>query len=280
MNDYIKMIQKADKAGYAIPHFNYSDLWELEAICEAAAEERAEVYVASNMRVAEAHGVDVLGAIGKAHYKMADGHVLNHLDHSRSVELCKKAVDAGYHSVMIDASLLSLEENILQSKEVVEYAHARGVLVEAEIGHILGRGVEGTYEAEDFLVQVEDAVAMARETNVDYLAVGIGTAHGFYKSEPKINIQRLKEVNEAVDIPLVLHGGTGVPYEIVKECIRNGMSKANFGTLLHATYLEKLRQDLPSYESTDIADLMEPVREAVKAKVKELIRVCDAQNRY
>lgn len=270
----------SDKNGFAIPAFNYSDIWELEAILMAAEEERAIVYTASNMRVTESLGVGLLGAMGKQNYEFYHGHAINHLDHSRSVELCKQAVDAGYQSVMIDASTCSLEENIAQTREVVEYAHARGVVVEAEIGKILGRGVESNYQGDDYLVQVDDAIALANATGVDSLAIGIGTAHGFYKQAPNINIERLKEVNAALDIPLVLHGGTGVPYDIVRACIENGMAKVNVGTLLHATYIDALRKELAHFESTNISDLMEPVRDAIKAVVKEWIHVCGAQNRY
>ena len=278
--DNSRILLEADAAGYAIPAFNYSDIWEYEAIIQAAAEERAVVYTASNMRVAESIGLPYLGALGLTSYRETGGRVINHLDHSSSVELCKQAVDQGYHSVMIDASMCSLEENIAKTCEVVQYAHAHGVVVEAEIGRILGRNVEGTYTGDDFLVRVEDAVALAEATGVDSLAVGIGTAHGFYKEEPRINIRRLQEVNAAVSIPLVLHGGTGVPYETVRACIRNGMAKVNVGTLLHATYVETLRERMKSYEGTNISDLMEPVRDAIKEKVREWIRVCGAQGRY
>lgn len=211
MNSINHVLQTADREGYAVPAFNYSDIWELEGIVEAAAEERATVYIASNMRVAETVGLPYLGAMGRTAYEQTGGHIINHLDHSSSVELCKQAVDCGYMSVMIDASMCPLEENIAKTREVVEYAHKYGVVVEAEIGRILGRNVEGTYEGDEYLVQVADAVRMAEETGVDSLAVGIGTAHGFYKEAPRINIQRLVEVNAAVAIPLVLHGGTGVP---------------------------------------------------------------------
>ncbi|MBQ9062615.1 MAG: class II fructose-bisphosphate aldolase [Eubacterium sp.] len=266
----------SDKKGFAVPAFNYSDIWEYKAILEAAELENAIVYTASNMRTAESMGVDYTGAWGKTSYILTDGNVINHLDHSRDVELCKAAVDAGYQSVMFDGSALSLEENIRKTKEVVEYAHERGVVVEAEIGKILGRGVEGTYEGNDFLVQVEDAVKLWEQTGVDSMAVGIGTAHGFYKEEPKINIQRLKEVNESVPIPLVLHGGTGVPYEVVQECIRNGMAKVNVGTLLHATYIERLRKALKTYTGNNVNDLMEMVKDAIIPKIREWIRVCGA----
>ena len=210
MNNYQnRAIYEADRNGFAIPAFNYSDIWEMEAIVEAAAEERAVVYIATNMRVTETIGLPYLGAMGRMAYDLTGGHIINHLDHSSSLELCKQAVDCGYMSVMIDASMCSLEENIQKTREVVDYAHKYGVMVEAEVGRILGRNVEGTYTGEDYLVQVESAVRLAMETNVDSLAIGIGTAHGFYQHEPKISIQRLIEVNEAVSIPLVLHGGTG-----------------------------------------------------------------------
>lgn len=274
------VIEVADRNGYAVPAFNYSDIWEYEAIVQAAQEEKAAVYTATNMMVAETIGLPYLGALGAKAYEQSGGHILNHLDHSRSVELCKQAVDCGYHSVMIDASMSSLEDNIEMTREVVEYAHKYGVVVEAEIGKILGRNVESNYSGDDYLVRVQDALLLAKETGVDSLAVGIGTAHGFYKEEPRINIQRLKEVNAAVDIPLVLHGGTGVPYETVRACIKNGMAKVNFGTQLHATYIDTLRRRLEEYQGTDICTLMIPVREAVKDVVKERIHVCWAENRY
>ena len=273
------VIEAAAKEGYAIPAFNYSDIWEHGAIVQAAAEERAIVYTASNMRVAGSIGLPYLGAIGSAAYAVSGGHIFNHLDHSSSVELCKQAVDSGYHSVMIDASMCSLEENIAKTKEVVAYAHAHGVVVEAEIGRILGRNVEGTYEGDDYLVQVKDAVEMAEETGVDSLAVGIGTAHGFYKEEPRINLERLKEVHAHVSIPLVLHGGTGVPYDTVRACIANGMAKVNVGTLLHGCYVETLRERMETWDGTNISDRMEPVRDSIKEKVREWIRVCNANNR-
>lgn len=270
---------EADQNCYATPAFNYSDIWEFQAIVEAAQEERARVYVASNMRVANSIGLPYLGALGQMAYQQTGGCIYNHLDHSSSVELCKKAVDCGYMSVMIDASMDSLEENIRKTREVTEYAHAHGVLVEAEIGRILGRNEEGNFHGDDFLVQTENAVLLAEQTHVDSLAIGIGTAHGFYKEEPHINIQRLKEVNAAVQIPLVLHGGTGVPAETIRACIENGMAKVNVGTQLHATYIETLRKRLAEYEGTNISDLMEPVREEIKEVVKKWVRICGANNR-
>jgi len=273
------LLKDADKNHYAIPAFNYSDIWELQAIIEAAEEERAKVYAASNMRVAESIGLPYLGSLGRTAYASTNGCVYNHLDHSTSVELCKQAVDSGYMSVMVDASMESLEENIRKTRDVVTYAHAHGVLVEAEIGRILGRNEEGQCQGDDFLVRTEDAARLVDETGVDSLAVGIGTAHGFYTAPPHINIQRLKEVNAAVKIPLVLHGGTGVPEDTVRACIENGMAKVNVGTHLHATYINTLRKRIAGYNGTNISDLMEPIREEIKEVVKKWIRICGANNR-
>lgn len=281
MNSYNnRAIYTADSEGFAIPAFNYSDIWEMESIVEAATEERATVYIATNMRVAETLGLPYLGAMGRTAYELSDGHIINHLDHSSSVELCKRAIDCGYLSVMIDASMCSLEENIQKTREVVAYAHKYGVLVEAEVGRILGRNVEGTYTGDDYLVQVADAVRLVEETNVDSLAVGIGTAHGFYQEAPKISIQRLIEVNQAVSIPLVLHGGTGVPAKTIQACIQNGMAKINVGTQLHATYLEELHRQLVQATAPNISNIMDPIKAAIKPVVKNWIHICNAENRY
>lgn len=275
-----RAIYEADLKNYAIPAFNYSDIWEMEGIVEAAAEERATVYISTNMRVAETIGLPYLGALGRTAYDLTGGHIINHLDHSTSVDLCKKAVDCGYLSVMIDASMCSLEENIAKTREVVEYAHQYGVLVEAEVGRILGRNVEGTYTGDDYLVQVADAVRLVEETGVDSLAVGIGTAHGFYKETPKISVERLKEVNQAVSVPLVMHGCTGIPAEIIRACIENGMAKVNVGTQLHATYLEELRKQLALSTTPNVSDVMNPIKAALKPVVQNWIRICKAENKY
>jgi ketose-bisphosphate aldolase len=275
------MVTLADRQGYAVPAFNYSDIWELEAITEAAREERAVVYLASNMHVVDALGITYCGAMGKVAYEESEAHVLNHLDHSTDTDHCLKAVDNGYMSVMIDASACSLEENIRQTKIVVDYAHARGVVVEAEIGRIGGNNIESTYRGKDFLAEVKDAVALAESTGVDSLAVGIGNAHGFYAAKPEINVQRLKEINEVVSVPLVLHGGTGIPFETVQACIEHGIAKVNVGTLLHATYLRQLQKELSqNSDSHNVLDIFLPVRAEIKKVVKEWIEVCNAANKY
>lgn len=275
-----QFLKQAQSQGYAIPAFNYSDIWELLAITAAAREEHARVYVATNMRVAGSVGVDYTGAMGKQAWESTGHAAIQHLDHATTVELCKSAVDCGYQSVMIDASSCGIEENIRKVNEVVAYAHPKGVLVEAEVGRIMGKNTEGVFDGGDYLADVEEAVRLAKETHVDSLAVGIGNAHGFYKVTPHLNIRRLQEIHEALDIPLVLHGGTGIPEDQIQQCIKNGIAKINVGTLLHATYLETLRAGLAKNDfGYSLPDLFDPVVESVKQKCIGWIRVCGANHR-
>lgn len=275
-----ELLMKADEGGYAIPSFNYSDIWDFLAIVEAAEEENAPVMIASNPLVVTDISVEICGAIGRAAMEKAKTPLVHHLDHSFSVDMCKAAIDNGYPSVMIDASKYDLDENIAKVKEVVDYAHARNVHVEGEIGKIKGKGIEGDFKGGDFLVQVSDAVELVKATGVDSLAVGIGTAHGFYQGKPEINFERLKEVNKAVDIPLVLHGGTGIPEQDVKLAIKNGINKVNVGTLIHCTYMNSMREELNRLgENPYTLDVIKPVKEKIKAAVKSWIHVCMVNNR-
>lgn len=275
-----ELLEKADKGGYAIPHFNYSDIWDLKAIIEAAEEEGAPIIAASIPKVIETISPEICGAIGIAEMKKAKIPLVHHLDHSTTAELCKAAIDNGYPSVMIDGSKLPLPGNIRIVKEIVEYGHSKGVHVEGEIGKIKGKGYEGNFSGGDFLVDVEEAVALVRETGVDSLAVGIGTAHGFYEGKPEINFKRLAEVNKAVDIPLVLHGGTGIPEEDVKRAIREGINKVNVGTIIRYTYLKYLRDELMKNDPvTHPADIMKPVLKRIKVEVKGWIRACMANGK-
>ncbi|HWQ77773.1 MAG TPA: class II fructose-bisphosphate aldolase [Anaerovoracaceae bacterium] len=281
MNNHHTFLHEAEQKGYAIPAFNYSDIWELLGITEAAMEEHARIYIASNMGVVDALGLEYCSTMGQVAYRMSGGNILNHLDHSTSVDLCLAAVESGYMSVMIDGSAEPLEKNIEKVKSVVEFAHKKGVLVEAEIGRIKGAGEEGVFKSGQYLAEVDDAIELIRETGVDSLAVGIGNAHGFYKEKPNINIQRLREIDQMVEVPLVLHGSTGIPFETIRQCIQNGVAKVNVGTQLHGGYLDQLRTELEKQKNVfSIPNIFEPVKNEVKKIVKEWIAVCGADGRY
>lgn len=265
------MLQWADEEKFAVVSFNYADIWTLLGIIRAAERERAPVMLQMVPPVVDMIGLGYLSAMGKAAIEHATVPVIHHLDHSISPAACFRAVDLGYDSVMIDASSKPIEENIRITKSVVDYAHSKGVYVEGEIGRIRGNGFR---EGDEFLTRVEDAVRYVRETGVDSLAVGIGNAHGFYTSEPKLNIERLAQINAAVDTKLVLHGGTGIPEESVREAIRNGINKVNVGTIILHSYLDTLKKTLnetekAKYHETIFTDAVEAVADAASVWIRK-----------
>ena len=279
-NGLRELLKRADDEGFAVPSFNYSDIWDFIAITEAAEEENAPVMIASNPLVVNAISIEMCGAMGRVAMEKSKTPLIHHLDHSYEVGLCVQAVDAGFPSVMIDASNHPLKENARITGEVVAYAGARGVHVEGEIGKIMGRGAEGDYTGGGFLAETDDAVYLVEATGLDSLAVGIGTAHGFYKGKPEINFSRLAEINEAVDTPLVLHGGTGIPEEDVKRAIKLGINKVNVGTIIHCTYMNGMRRELASRpENSYTLDVVKPVLEEIKHVVRGWIKVCMANGK-
>lgn len=277
LKDWLK---DADEKEYAIPAFNFNDCWDLKGILRAAEAEKAPVMVSSVGYVVDTLGLAYCAALGLTAMKQASTPVFLHLDHQTSVEVCKKAVDLGYPSVMIDASAKSLEENIASVQEVVRYAHRHGALVEGEIGRIRGKDDEGTFLGEDFLVQTADAVELASESGLDMLAISIGTQHGFYKGEPHINMERLSEVNAALDIPLVLHGGTGIGEEVIREAIRRGINKINVGTAIRYTYMKTLNQTISEQgAAVPPGRLVQPALQDIEQVVRTWIRACNADHR-
>lgn len=258
------MLQRADEEKYAIIAFNFSDPWDLLGVIRAAEEERAPIMVAAVPPIFSNLGVGLLSGMALGAAASARVPVVPHLDHSNSAALCMDAIDHGLRSVMIDASQYPLEKNIALVKPVVDYARARGVHVEGELGRIMGTNWEGVYvDGTEYLTDVGEAARFVEATGVDSLAVGIGSGHGFYVEEPKLNIERLAEINAATDVKLVLHGGTGIPEEQVRDAIRNGINKINVGTLIFTTYLETAKKSLNAVPDRKYP--LEIYREAVEA---------------
>lgn len=275
-----EILAAADAGGFAVPAFNYSDIWDFLGIVEAAEKLAAPIFISSNQRVVTDIGIELCGAFGTAAIRKARVPLIHHLDHSNKPDLCRAAVDNGYPSVMIDASSRPLSENIAVVRDVVSYAHPRGVFVEGEVGRIKGAGVEGVFKGDDFLARVDEVARFVQESGVDSLAVGIGTAHGFYQGKPEIHFDRLAEINAAVSLPLVLHGGTGIPEEDVRKAIRNGINKVNVGTIIHCTYMNTVRRELIARgENPYTLDVMKPARAAVREEVKKWIRICMADGK-
>lgn len=220
-----EMFALAQKEKFAVPSANFVDEDSLKWHLEVAEQENLPIIIA----FAECHfdrliDLETAAVFAKYRAERTANPVCLHLDHGESVETCKKAVDLGFTSVMIDGSMLPFEENVAMTKEVVEYAHAKGVVVEAEIGHV---GSNEREEDEDIYTTVEEATKFVEATKVDSLAVSIGTAHGLYKGTPKINFDRLHELAEAIPCPLVLHGGSNSGDENLHRCATEGIAKIN-----------------------------------------------------
>ena len=192
-----------------------------------------------------------------------------HLDHGSSFETCKKAIDAGFSSVMIDGSKLNLEDNIKVTKEVIAYAESKNVSVEAEIGCI--GGSEDGVSNEILHAKTEDCVKIVNETNLCTLAPALGSVHGIYKGEPNLNFERMKEISEKTNLPLVLHGGTGIPDDKIKMAISCGISKINVNTELQLAWHGALKKFVLNNDAYDprkvIGSGESAIKEAIKAKV-------------
>lgn len=260
------------KTQRCLPAFNVNDSYDLKAVVEAAAEMDTHVMVMTYPPVAELNTPEVFRSLVDGFKKLSKNNIYLHLDHSTSVEQCKHAIDAGYDSVMIDGSQVSLEENIKMTKEVVDYAKPKGVVVEAEIGKIMGRGVEVKSD-NDFLADVGEVTKLYEITDVDLMAVGIGTAHGFTPTEPKIHFDRLAEIAEAIPAPLVLHGGTGIPDLDIQKSITMGMSKINIGTIVHTTYMKYALEEIQkagdaAYPPFVMKEVLPKIKEVVKDRLR------------
>ncbi len=273
--NFIDMMQKAKENHYAIPQFNINNLEWAKYILEECEELQVPVILGVSEGAAKyMGGNDVVVAMVKGLMKDLNITipVVLHLDHGSSFETCKKAIDAGYTSVMIDASKYELDENIRITKEVVDYAHERGISVEAEVGHIAG--TEDGVTAEELHATLEECKAIYEGTGIDSLAPALGSVHGIYKGEPNLNFERMQQVNEALPIPLVLHGGTGIPADKIEKAIACGISKINVNTDFQmawtAAVRKKLEEDKEVYDPRKVIGSGE---QAIKDKAKELVEL-------
>lgn len=225
------VLAQAKKEGYAVPAPDFIDLDSARAYVKVAQAMNKPIILSYAQAHSEMLNLHEAYAIGKQVAESVEVPIVLHLDHGMDEDLIKEAIDLGFTSVMIDASMESFEENVRRTKAIVAYAHERGVVVEAEIGHVgSGENYENHEECDSVYTSVEDAVAFVKATNVDSLAVSIGTAHGVYKGTPVLSFERLHELHEALDIPLVLHGGSGSGDDNLHRCAMEGISKINIFT--------------------------------------------------
>ncbi len=272
------MLQDAKAHQYAVAHFNINNLeWTEYILEEMETLKRPVILGVSEGASRYMGGFLVVASFVKALLKTKKMTipVCLHLDHGSSFEVCKEAIDAGFTSVMIDASRHLLSENIQITKEVVSYAHPLGVSVEAEVGHIDSNASSADSKA--FNATVEDAKTLYEKTEIDALAPALGSVHGLYQGEPNLDFDRMLEIKETLPIPLVLHGGTGIEDEKIKKAIASGISKININTELQLVWSKAVRAFLE--ENKDVYDPRKIIgsgKDAIQNRVREIVMLFEA----
>ena len=276
-----EMLLDAQKNHYAVPAFNIHNLETLSTVVETAAEMHSPVIIAATPSTVKYAGKDYLIALVGTAMEKYDIPMSFHLDHHEDVADIEDTIAAGCRSVMIDASKLPYSENVKKVQKVVAFAHTCHATVEAELGRLVGQEDNVvTTDAEKAYTNPEDAVSYAAETGIDSLAVAIGTAHGLYKGTPKLDFDRLKEIRARVEIPLVLHGASDVPDEMVQHAIELGITKVNIATDLKIPFANAVKAFFKEHpEANDPRKYMTPGKEAMAEVVRHKIGVCKSANR-
>ncbi len=268
------LLDAARAGSRAVAALNFYNVETLRAHINAAAQLDSSIILQTTESTINYLGIDLAVAMAQAAAKEIKQPVALHLDHGASFELANRCVEAGYTSVMIDGSKLPFEQNVDVTRRVVEMAHISGVSIEGELGHV-AQNTDGG-DITQLFTRPDDAKKFVDETGVDALAVAIGTAHGFYKGEVRLDFPRLREIRDAVgDTPLVLHGGSGVPDELLQEAIRSGIAKINFGTELKNAFTLAVRKSLSESGEIDLRKTFAPAIAAVQEVSKTKIRICN-----
>ncbi|MFZ5819251.1 MAG: class II fructose-bisphosphate aldolase [Chloroflexota bacterium] len=280
-----EIMVEAAKNGYAVGAFNITDLLQFEAVIDAAVEKKAPVIVQTSVKPSKFLGTNMMVAIYRTLAESAPIPVCLHLDHCTEVDYCKKCADAGYTNIMIDASKQPYEENIRQTKEVVDYCHSVGnISVEGELGTV--SGVEDQVkvaEDEAQLANPQQSVEFCERTGVDIFAPAIGTAHGVYKTKnPKIDTERMATIHKmlngnGIKTPLVVHGGTGLPEETIKKLLAAGGAKFNVSTELKRTLIDAKFEYISAHrDEYDPGKIDVAVRDATRKAVMHWIDMLES----
>ena len=270
-----ELLLDAQKNNYAVGAFNVNNMEIIQAIVGAAEETNSPVILQASQGAIKYAGIEYIASLGKLAGLNSKVPVALHLDHGTDFDQVMLCIRHGFTSVMIDGSRFPLEENIAYTKKVVEIAHAVGVSVEAELGKI--GGTEDHISVSDRDATFTDPLEAKRfveETGVDFLAIAVGTAHGVYKGEPKLDYDRIQAIRDIVDVPLVLHGSSGVPYESLKKAITLGVCKINIDTDIRAAFANSVKEfvkDNP--EEIDPRKILKPARKAMQEVIKEKMHV-------
>lgn len=280
-----KLIAKAFNMHYALGAFNAYNLEGVQAIISAAEELKSPVIVQASEGAIEYAGIMELAAIVKSLAERLVVPIVLHLDHGKSLEMAQDSIEAGFTSVMIDASLKDFQENIRITKEVVEYAHDRGVWVEAEIGTMLGAEgalkLKGAPAPEQMLTEPKEARRFAEETGVDVLAVAVGTIHGAFTGQEYIRFELLKRIENLLpEMPLVIHGASGLAPEQLKEASATNVCKVNVDTELRIAFMRAANAYVSEkHDKVDPREMLGRAREAVREEVKAKIRLLGSEGK-
>lgn len=265
----------AERFNFTVGAFNMHSLEMLPDMIRAAKAMGSPIIIQNSVGTAQYIGMGLIAQVCKYLADYESVSVVLHLDHAQKFEDIRAAIAAGYSSVMFDGSALPFKENVLRTKAVVDYAHARGVSVEGELGTI-GGSEEGITIAENQQIYTDPEYAklFVKETGVDVLAVAVGTNHGQYKSKTELNLPLLKELNEMVDVPLVIHGGTGVKEEDIHQCINYGIRKFNVGTELLVGWNRKAKEMFSqTKDNCSLRNNVVPCNEVVTEVIKHKISI-------
>ncbi len=271
-----EVLSAAQKGGYGVGLFNTTDTDMLQAVIDAAEELNSPVIVGTAEILLPYGELKLIAPAVVAAAKRAKVPVVVHYDHGLTFGRCMEALQLGFTSVMFDGSVKKYDENIAETREVVKIAHAFGATVEGEIGHV-GQAASGDDRAEDMYTTVDEALAYYDATGVDALAVSFGTAHGVYKSKPKLNLARLGEIHKAVNVPLVLHGGSGLSEEDFKNSIKNGVAKVNIFTDMELAGVRAMQEGIAA--GLDYLEIRNRKVGAICETVKEKIRIFGSVNK-
>lgn len=268
-----ELLEEAKLYKYAVGAFSCYNYETIKGAMEAAQELQKPIIIAFGENYIPNMDLEEVVSLVTEMNKKSNIKVAIHLDHCKSMEHIKKAINAGFTSVMYDGSNLSFEENIRFTKEVVQLAHPRNVSVEAELGSLALGAYSNEEGAKEIYTEPEEAKKFVEETKVDALAVSIGTVHGMYQGEPNINIDILEEINKLVNTPLVLHGGSGTPGDIIKKCIDRGITKINVNTEISVYVMNKIKKSLIEEKNLHFSVLSMESKEAVKEIIKKYINL-------
>jgi fructose-bisphosphate aldolase class II len=270
-----ELFQAAKKGGYAVGAFNLNNMEILQAIIEAAEEENSPVFLQASQGGIKYAGIEYIAGMAKIAAERAKVPVALNLDHGTSFTQVVQCVRHGFSAVMIDGSQHPFEENIAITKKVVEVAHPNGVSVEAELGKIGGVEDDIMVSARDAtFTDPKEAAEFAERTQVDALAIAIGTAHGVYKGEPKLDFDRLAEISKATDVPLVLHGASGVGDEAIRKAVPYGICKINIDTELRQAFARAIQQVIAKNPNEiDPRKMLGPAKDAMKEVARTKMRL-------